>query len=72
MHGASIDSYAASVDALVARRAYFRALGATATDHAVEEPYTERLAADAAEALFAKALRGDATPPIRSASRRTC
>jgi glucuronate isomerase len=46
--------------ALVSRRAAFRALGATATDHAVEEPYTERLAPDVAEALFAKALRGEA------------
>jgi glucuronate isomerase len=59
--GASVGSYAAFRDALVARRAAFRALGATATDHAVEEPLTERIAPDAAESLFAKALRGDAT-----------
>ena len=48
--------------ALVARRAAFRTLGATATDHAVEEPMTERLAADDVEAVFAKALRGQALP----------
>ena len=58
--GGSIGSYGAFRDALVARRAAFRALGATATDHAVEEPYTERLAPEAIEPLFAKALRGDA------------
>jgi glucuronate isomerase len=58
--GSSIGTYDAFRDALVARRAAFRALGATATDHAVEEPYTERLAPDAIEPLFAKALRGDA------------
>jgi glucuronate isomerase len=58
--GGSIGTYAAFRDALAARRAAFRALGATATDHAVEEPHTERLAPDAIEQLFAKALRGDA------------
>jgi glucuronate isomerase len=60
VHGAAIGSFADFRRALVARRAVFRSLGATATDHAVEEPYTERLASDAVEALFAKALRGDA------------
>jgi glucuronate isomerase len=62
VQGASIRSFADFRSALVARRAMFRSLGATATDHAVEEPYTERLAPDAVEALFAKALRGDAQP----------
>jgi len=62
VNGAPIGSFAAFRSALVARRAMFRSLGATATDHAVEEPYTERLSADAVEALFAKALRGDAEP----------
>jgi glucuronate isomerase len=59
--GGGVATYAAFRDALVARRAAFRALGATATDHAVEEPLTERLAAEDAEMLFAKALRGLAT-----------
>jgi len=58
--GAPIQGYAAFRDALVARRAAFKALGATATDHAVEEPYTERLAPSAVEGLFAKARRGEA------------
>jgi len=60
VHGSKIDSFAAFLNALVARRAAFRGLGATATDHAVEEPYTERLKPDVVEALFARALRGDA------------
>ena len=60
--GGSITAYAAFREALVARRAAFRGLGATASDHAVEEPYTERLAPDAIEQLFGKALRGEAVP----------
>src|SRR5215207_4980723 len=60
LHGAPITGYSAFRDALVARRAAFRALGATATDHAVEEPLTERLTSDTVEALFGKALRGEA------------
>ena len=59
--GGAVTTFAAFRDALVARRRAFRALGATATDHAVEEPLTERLGADAAESLFASALRGAAT-----------
>jgi glucuronate isomerase len=58
--GSAITSFADVRDALVARRAAFRALGATATDHAVEEPLTERIAADAVEALFGRALAGEA------------
>ena len=48
--------------ALVRRRADFKALGATATDHAVETPHTERIDDAAAEALFARALNGTASP----------
>ena len=55
-----IATYGEFREALVARRAAFRALGATATDHAVEEPLTERLAPEEVEALLAKALRGQA------------
>jgi glucuronate isomerase len=61
-HGRPVGDYAAFVAALAERRAYFRSMGATATDHAVVEPYTERLADDAAAALFARALDGRATP----------
>jgi len=60
-HGAAITDYAGFVAALAERRAYFRSLGATATDHAVTEPYTERLPDAEAGALFARALGGAAT-----------
>ena len=61
-HGAPVGDYAAFVGALAERRRYFQALGATATDHGVLEPYTERLPSDAAAALFDRALAGRATP----------
>jgi glucuronate isomerase len=60
-HGAPVGDYAAFVGALAERRRYFQSLGATATDHAVVEPYTERLTSDAAAALFDRALAGEAT-----------
>ncbi|HEV7593399.1 MAG TPA: glucuronate isomerase [Gemmatimonadaceae bacterium] len=59
--GASIGSYAEFVKALARRRADFKAMGATATDHAVLVPRTERLQAADAEKLFAGALSGGAT-----------
>ena len=49
------------VSALARRRVEFKALGATATDHAVVVPHTQRLEDAEAEPLFAKALRGAAT-----------
>jgi glucuronate isomerase len=65
--GQSIASHEALVAALVNRRAFFQSLGATATDHAVVEPWTERLAPEAVEALFQKARRGEATPADQKA-----
>lgn len=56
--GAEIGSYAELVKALVRRRAEFKAMGATATDHAVVVPRTEQLDETEAERLFAKACRG--------------
>ena len=56
-----IADYRSFIGALEDRRAYFRSLGATATDHAVLEPYTERLSDVVAESLFAAALYGSAT-----------
>lgn len=47
--------------ALEDRRAFFRRMGAPATDHGVESPRTARLDPDAAEALFRRALDGAAT-----------
>ena len=59
-HGNPIRTFESFVAALEERRAYFKAHGAKATDHAVAEPYTERLSPAACEALFAKALEGSA------------
>lgn len=59
--GAAIENYSDLVKALVRRRAEFKAMGGTATDHAVLAPRTERLDEPEAERLFGKALRGTAT-----------
>ncbi len=59
--GVTIVSHDSLVLALAERRRFFRSLGATATDHGVENPYTARLTADDAERLFQHAMAGDAT-----------
>lgn len=58
--GISIDSYANFIKALESRRAYFKTMGATASDHGVESPYTEELTPEAAEKVFQRALAGNA------------
>jgi len=60
--GHPIGDYDAFISALEARRRFFCTLGARATDHGVQEPYTTRLAPAQAEALFCRALSGTATP----------
>ena len=59
--GSQIRNYAEYLRALQERRSFFRSMGATATDHGVEEPYTERLLDDAAAGLFETARSGHAT-----------
>jgi len=59
--GATIRSSADMLKALARRRAEFKAMGATATDHAVIVPRTERLPDAEAERLFANALAGRAS-----------
>ena len=54
--------YSGLVRALAERRAYFKQLGATATDHGVLEPYTSLLPEEEAERLFQRARQGEATP----------
>lgn len=58
--GFEIRSYSAFISALENRRDFFRSMGATSTDHAVVEPYTERMSDDNAERIFARALAGEA------------
>jgi glucuronate isomerase len=58
MSGVDVTGYDAFVWALEERRAFFKAVGATATDHAAQTPYTGRLSDGEAETIFGNALRG--------------
>jgi glucuronate isomerase len=57
-----ISSYAGFIKALENRRGFFKSMGATSTDHGVLSPYTHELKKDAAESIFQRALKGEATP----------
>lgn len=59
--GTAIRDYASYIQALEQRRACFQSLGATATDHAAATAYTEQLDTAAAEAIFQRALKGEAS-----------
>jgi glucuronate isomerase len=59
--GVEIGDYAGFVSALEERRAFFRRMGASSTDHAVFEPLAQLLPGEEADALFQKARRGEAT-----------
>jgi glucuronate isomerase len=61
LHNESIDDIGGFVRALEGRRAFFKSMGAVATDHAVVEPYTERLSREEADRLFQRARQGQAT-----------
>jgi len=59
--GAEIGGYKTYVSALEQRRAFFRQMGAKATDHAALSMYTAELCHAEAESIFARALAGEAT-----------
>ncbi len=59
--GYEINSYRLLVRALEERRAFFKEMGAHATDHAVLTAYTGELPPADAEAIFARAFKGEAT-----------
>ncbi len=59
--GQDIHSYPQFIRALETRRAFFKEMGARATDHATLTAYTERLSDREAEAIFQRALRGEVT-----------
>jgi glucuronate isomerase len=59
--GREITTVRGLIRALEERRAFFKSMGATATDSGVETPYTEALSSKKAEAIFARALAGKAT-----------
>ena len=57
----AIGTYDDFVRALEDRRAFFKEMGATSTDHGVYSPHTERLSDAEADRLFQRALAGEAT-----------
>jgi len=59
--GRSIHDYTTFIEVLEDRRAFFKEMGATSTDHGVYGPRTHRLSDQRAEQLFQKALQGKAT-----------
>ncbi len=65
--GIQIRSYRSYITALEDRRAYFKSMGATATDHAVMTPYTVELSEVEAERIFQGALKGSVSEPDAAA-----
>jgi glucuronate isomerase len=59
--GETTTSYPGYIKALEGRRAFFKQMGATATDHAAETPYTVVLSGPEAAAIFDRAVAGAAT-----------
>ena len=59
--GIDIRDFATFIRALEDRRAFFKSMGAAATDQAALSAYTESLTASEAEAIFARALKGEAS-----------
>lgn len=57
----TVSDYGSYIHALEGRRERFKAMGATATDHAALTAYTESLGAAEAEAIFQRALKGEAS-----------
>lgn len=58
--GCDLSHFTGYLDALRQRRAHFKAMGATATDHAIETIHTEWLGDP--DTLYQRLRRGDATP----------
>jgi len=58
--GIAVTSYKKFIRALEDRRAFFKSMGAVATDHASETPYAAELSPSVAEAIFKRALQGKA------------
>ena len=59
--GIEVGSYRALIAALENRRAFFKQMGAKATDHAALIPETGALSEAEAETIFARGLKGQAT-----------
>ena len=59
--GTDVMDYRSFVEALEERRAFFKEMGAVATDHSATTPHTESLPEGEAEGIFARALSGTAS-----------
>ncbi len=59
--GIDVRDYRSFIRALENRRAFFKQLGATATDHAATTPFTAPLTERSANTIFQRALRGKST-----------
>jgi len=59
--GVEVGSYPALVHAIENRRAFFKSMGATATDHAAVTAYTGTLSDFEADAIFQRALKNEAS-----------
>lgn len=59
--GIQVENYKSFLQALQQQRRLFKEMGATATDHGVLQAHTERLPIAEVEALFARALKRQAT-----------
>ncbi len=59
--GEAVSDFASYIRALEERRAFFKTMGATATDHAALTAYTEFLNYSEADSIFQRALKGEAT-----------
>lgn len=60
--GIAVHSYPTFIQALEDRRAFFKSMGATATDHGAQSAYTAELSPKEADVIFQRALRGQTTP----------
>ncbi|HEU0296492.1 MAG TPA: glucuronate isomerase [Anaerolineales bacterium] len=60
--GVDVIDYKSFIKALEQRRAFFKSMGATATDHAALTPATAELTPSEAEAIFTRALKSESEP----------
>jgi len=60
--GIDVTNYKSFIRALEQRRAFFKSMGATATDHAAITPATTELTPSEADSIFQRALQGEYTP----------
>jgi len=58
MSGVAVTSCSKLIEALENRRAFFKSMGATATDHAAETAYADQLSSSEAEEIFQRAMTG--------------